>query len=181
MTYTRRDTLKTLAGATLMLAGTPALAQEDNGAKVVEMAIGAEDAPVTMIEYSSYTCPHCANFHMNVFPDLKKDYIDTGKVRFVFREVYFDRFGLWAGMLARCTGKDKYFGFVDLVMRQQSDWLSGGEPATIVANLKKLGKIAGLDEQTMETCLQDRKQHRHWLPSIRKHRPLIIFPGRPLL
>ncbi|MCP3971130.1 MAG: DsbA family protein [Rhodobacteraceae bacterium] len=69
---------------------------------VEEMVLGAEDAPLTVIEYASYTCPHCKNFHQDTLKQFKTEYIDTGKVRFVYREVYFDRFSLWAGMVARC-------------------------------------------------------------------------------
>ncbi len=185
MTHTRRDTFKTLAGAALLMAGAPAMAQDTTApkegemTKVVEMALGAEDAPVTMIEYSSFTCPHCANFHKDVFPDLKKDYIDTGKVRFIYREVYFDRFGLWAGMLARCAGEDKYFGFVDLLMRQQREWLGGGEPATIVANLKKLGKIAGMDDDTMEACLLDQETAKALVEEYQKTSTADDISGTP--
>ena len=83
---------------------------------VVDMALGQEDAPITVIEYASFTCPHCANFHATVFDELRQNYIDTGKIRFIMREVYFDRFGLWAGMVARCSGDPaKYFGTADLV------------------------------------------------------------------
>ena len=71
---------------------------------VLEMSMGNPDADVTVIEYASFTCPHCRSFHEGAFKDLKKDYIDTGKINFIYREVYFDRFGLWAGMLARCGG-----------------------------------------------------------------------------
>ena len=71
---------------------------------IVEMVQGAEDAPVEIIEYASYTCPHCANFHQGAYKQLKKDFIDTGKVKFIYREVYFDRYGLWASMVARCGG-----------------------------------------------------------------------------
>ena len=82
-------------------------AAEIDKSLVVEMALGAEDAPVTVIEYASFTCPHCRNFHQNTFKQVKENYVDTGKVRFIYREVYFDRFGLWAGMVARCGGPEK--------------------------------------------------------------------------
>ena len=71
---------------------------------IVEMVMGSEDAPITIIEYASFTCPHCASFHENVLAPLKADYVDTGKVKFVFRDVYFDRYGLWASMVARMKG-----------------------------------------------------------------------------
>ena len=82
---------------------------------IQDMALGAEDAPVTIIEYASYTCPHCATFHAGPYKQLKADYIDTGKVRFIFREVYFDKYGLWASMIARCGGPEKFFGISDLI------------------------------------------------------------------
>lgn len=121
---------------------------------VKEMTIGAEDAPVTIVEYASFTCPHCRTWHENVFKELKKDYIDTGKVKFVFREVYFDRYGLWAGMVARCGEGQRYFGIVDLIFENQQSWTQG-EPVQIADNLKKFGLVAGLDSETLETCMTD--------------------------
>ena len=123
--------------------------------RVVDMTLGAEDAPVTVIEYASFTCPHCANFHANVFGRLKADYIDTGKVRFVHREVYFDRFGLWAGMIARCGGEERYFGIVDLIYSRQRDWAGSGDPGTVAAALRTIGKTAGLSDETIDACMAD--------------------------
>jgi protein-disulfide isomerase len=125
-----------------------------DSSEIVEMTIGDVGAPVTMVEYASFTCPHCKNFHLNVFDKLKSEYIDTGKVRFVFREVYFDRFGLWAGMVARCSGEKSYFGMVDMIFQKQTEWTKG-EPADIVNNLKKIGRVAGLDNESLDSCLQD--------------------------
>ena len=88
---------------------------------IKDFALGAEDAPVKMVEYASFTCPHCAAFHDTVFKPLKADYIDTGKVRFEFREVYFDRYGLWAAMVARCGGEMRYFGITDILFQTQQD------------------------------------------------------------
>jgi protein-disulfide isomerase len=130
-------------------------ASESTSATVEEMALGNADAPVTIVEYASFTCPHCRNFHDTVFPDLKADYIDTGKVHFIYREVYFDRYGLWAGMLARCGGADRYFGFVDVLYETQSEWVSGGDPAGIADNLRKLGRTAGLSDEEVNACLSD--------------------------
>lgn len=134
---------------------TAAEAQEVDTSGVVEMALGAEDAPVTVIEYASFTCPHCANFHASVFKDLKENYIDTGKVRFVYREVYFDRLGLWAGMTARCGGPDRYFGITDLLYEQQREWVGSGNPAEVADNLRRIGRLAGLDNDQLDACLQD--------------------------
>lgn len=121
---------------------------------VQEMALGDESAPITMVEYASYTCPHCRTFHKDVFPQLKADYIDTGKVRFIYREVYFDGPGLWAGMTARCGGEDRFFGMVDLIYQNQSEWTQGA-PAQIASNLKRMGKLAGLSDEQLDACLQD--------------------------
>lgn len=122
---------------------------------ITEMVIGAEDAPITMIEYASYTCPHCANFHSGTFKQLKKDYIDTGKVKFIYREVYFDRYGLWASMIARCAGPEKFFGMTDLIYQGQSEWTRAGGAPEIIDELRKIGRLAGLDNETLEACLQD--------------------------
>lgn len=122
---------------------------------IIEMVQGAEDAPVTIIEYASFTCPHCASFHADQYKKLKSDYIDTGKVKFIYREVYFDRFGLWASMIARCAGPDRYFGVSDLLFSGQQTWARAGEPNQIIAELRKIGRLAGLSEDQLDVCLQD--------------------------
>ncbi len=122
---------------------------------IVDMVQGAEDAPVTMIEYASYTCPHCANFHADAYKKLKADFIDTGKVKFIYREVYFDGPGLWASMVARCGGTDKFFGITDLIFAGQSQWTRAGSPAAIADELRKIGRLAGLESEKIEACLQD--------------------------
>jgi protein-disulfide isomerase len=125
---------------------------------VVEMSLGNPDAKVTLIEYASFTCPHCRGFHEGTFKELKANYIDTGKINFIYREVYFDRFGLWAGMLARCGGAERYFGFVDALYEGQSEWTQGGDPATIAGNLRKLGRTAGLTDEEVNACLSDKEK-----------------------
>jgi len=124
-------------------------------ASIPDMMIGNPDAKVTVVEYASYTCPHCASFHAGTFKELKRDYIDTGKINFVFREVYFDRYGLWASMIARCAGPDKFFGMTDLMFTSQSSWTRAGEPAAIIDELRKIGRLAGMDGDTLEACLND--------------------------
>jgi protein-disulfide isomerase len=122
---------------------------------IVEMTLGADDAPVTVIEYASFTCPHCATFHNGPLQQLKADYVETGKVRFVYRDVYFDRFGLWAAMVARCDAS-KFFGIADLLYQQQSEWIAGGgDPALIADNLRRIGRVAGLENDQLEACLAD--------------------------
>ncbi len=121
---------------------------------VVEMELGAPDAPVTVVEYASFTCPHCATFHATVLPLLKADFIDTGKVRFIYRDVYFDRFGLWASLVARCE-PTRFFGIVELIYAQQRDWFGNGDPATVAENLKKIGRVAGLGDAQLDACFAD--------------------------
>ncbi|ARO15738.1 periplasmic thiol-disulfide interchange protein [Ketogulonicigenium robustum] len=123
---------------------------------ITEMAIGAEDAPITFIEYASFTCPHCANFHDNQFQQLKENYIDTGKVRFIFREVYFDRFGLWASMIARCgDNSTRFFGISDILFENQQSWIGSGDPAEIANNLRAIGREAGMNDATIDACMNN--------------------------
>ena len=146
--------LRTLlsAAATVMMTLTMASAQES---EIPDMIQGDADAKVEIIEYASYTCPHCASFHAGLYKDLKKDYIETGKVKFIYREVYFDRFGLWASMIARCAGPDRFFGMTDLLYKEQSLWSRAGDPAAIVVELRKIGLKGGLDNDTLDACLED--------------------------
>ena len=136
-----------------------AVAQETNtssaAAIVPDMILGKVDAPVEVIEYASFTCPHCAHFHDEVLGQLKANYIDTGKVKFVYREVYFDKFGLWAGMVARCGGAQKYFPISDMIFETQKDWIGDGQPAAIAENLRKIGLKAGLTKEAIDACLND--------------------------
>ena len=127
---------------------------------IEDMTLGNPDAPVTVIEYASFTCPHCATFHEGNFKRLKADYIDTGKINFIYREVYFDRYGLWASAIARCTGPEKFFGITDLIYKGQSDWTRAGEAPQIVDELRKIGRLAGIDGDTLEACLQDGQKLR---------------------
>lgn len=147
-------TRRSLIAAGLAVAIAAPLAAQEARA-VVENSIGAADAPVTVIEYASLTCPHCANFHMNVLPQLKSEYIDTGKVRLVYREVYFDRPSLWAAMIARCAGEDRYFGVVDLLFRDQASWSRAADAQGVVSGLYAIGRQAGMTDAAMDACLKD--------------------------
>lgn len=122
---------------------------------IQDMILGDADAPITVIEYASFTCPHCASFHATTYPKLKADYIDTGKVKFVFREVYFDRFGLWASLIARCGGQERFFGITDLLFKGQSDWSRAGNPVAIADSIRKVGRLAGLGDEQLQSCLQN--------------------------
>ncbi|MGR3540498.1 MAG: DsbA family protein [Hasllibacter sp.] len=134
-----------------------ALAQDASDAdlsRVRDIVLGPEDAPVTVIEYASFTCPYCARFHDEVLPVLEEEYIDAGQVRFEYREVYFDRYGLWAGMVARCDDAGAYMEVADLLYERQSEW-TDGTPAQVAANLKAIGVEAGIDAEAVDACLMD--------------------------
>ena len=118
-----------------------------------EMALGPANASVTITEYASMTCSHCAAFNANVFPKIKSEYIDTGKVRYVFREFPLDIKAAVASVLARCIAKDdagKYFAVIDMLFKEQDEWV-----VKTMATLKRIGKQAGTSEQSVETCITD--------------------------
>lgn len=122
---------------------------------LAENILGSPNAPVTIIEYSSMTCPHCANFHRKTLPDLKKKYIDTGKVRYIIREYPLDNLAMAAFMLARCAGPEKYFPFVETLYAQQRYWaFVEGDP---VPELLKMAKQAGFTKESFDKCLSDQK------------------------
>ena len=137
-----------------------AMAQSASAADVAkpvslpDMALGPANAAVTITEYASMTCGHCANFTTEVFPKIKAEYIDSGKVRFVFREFPLDIKAAAGSMLARCIAKDdapKYFAVVDMLFKQQNDWVMKNTTET----LTRIGKQAGLSQQAVEDCLKD--------------------------
>ncbi|MCB1364824.1 MAG: DsbA family protein [Rhodobacteraceae bacterium] len=153
-------------------------AGEVDTSTIAEMALGDENAPVTVVEYASYTCPHCADYHEGPFRKLKSEYIDTGKVRFIYREVYFDRYGLWASMVARCEPA-KFFGITDLIYKSQKDWVRAGGPAEIVAELKKIGRLAGMDDATLDACLQDANKAQTLVAWYQEHAKADGIEGTP--
>src|SRR5437660_4191406 len=119
-----------------------------------DIALGPGNASVTITEYASMTCPHCAAFNENVFPKIKSEYIDTGKVRYVFREFPLDIKAAAGSMLARCIAKDdagKYFAVIDMLFKQQNDWVLKNTTETLI----RIGKQAGLSQQAVEDCLKD--------------------------
>ncbi|MEL7214399.1 MAG: DsbA family protein [Pseudomonadota bacterium] len=146
--------------------------------EITEMIMGDPDAPVEVIEYASLTCPHCARFHTDVFPRLRENYIETGQVKFLFREVYFDRFGLWGGMLARCD-ESRYFGVIDLLLKQQAQWSRAGGPAEIVQAMRGIGAQAGLSAEQMEQCLSDRPMAEALVAQYQEHGREHTISGTP--
>ena len=150
--------LAALAGFSPLRAIADAMAQSASDvAKPVslpEMALGPANASVTITEYASMTCSHCAAFNANVFPKIKSEYIDTGKVRYVFREFPLDIKAAAGSMLSRCIARDdgaKYFAVIDLLFKQQNEWVTKNTTET----LTRIGKQAGLSQQAVEECLKD--------------------------
>lgn len=117
-----------------------------------DIALGKSDAPVTIVEYASMTCSHCAAFHVTTYPELTRKYIDTGKVRFILREFPLDPLATAGFMLARCAGDDKRTAIVDLLFTQQKAWAFSDKPVESLANLVKQ---AGITQERFEACLKD--------------------------
>lgn len=146
--------MRLTAAALLMLlfAGT-ASAQDKEWASGT-LVMGDPNAPVTMVEYASMTCPHCAAFHTGVLKDIKEKYIDTGKVKLEFREFPFDALGLRAAMLARCAGPNRVFGMLDVLFKQQLVWARSQDP---MAELSRLGRLGGVSQSRFDACMQDQE------------------------
>ena len=134
-----------------MAQGAPDVAKP---VSLPDMALGPANAPVTITEFASMTCPHCAAFNEAVFPKIKSEYIDTGKIRYVFREFPLDIKAAAGSMLARCIAKEdagKYFAVIDMLFKQQNEWVLKNTTETLV----RIGKQAGLSQQAVEDCLKD--------------------------
>ena len=140
----------------------------NNTSDITPMIIGSKNAPVKIIEYASFTCPHCATFHNEVLPKLKNDYINSGKVLLEYREVYFDGPGLWAGLLARCQGNKKYFAMVDLIYKKQKDWASGNRN-DIIEGLLSIGRQTGLDDKKSRKCMENSEQAKKLIDRFKKN------------
>ena len=141
-----------LAG--LVLGAAPLFAQNLTGLNdppaFGEMTLGPDTAKVTVIEYASATCPHCAAFHNETFEALKKEYIDTGKIKFVFREFPHQDAALAAFMLARCAPKEKYFPLIDVFFATQPEWTQ--DP---LAGLNKIAQQAGFTKESFDACMKN--------------------------
>jgi protein-disulfide isomerase len=160
---TRREALALLGSAvaaSALLRGLPALAQDVSAQDLAvpgplgDVALGRADAKVTIIEYASLTCSHCAAFHKDTYPALKQRYVDTGQVRFILREFPLDPLATAGFMLARCDGDGKYYPVTDLLFDQQKTWAFSDKP---VDALQQMMRQAGFSQEKFETCLRDQK------------------------
>jgi len=163
----RRVVLATLcAGALGVAAALPVAAQSKGPSEVPveelmkpvglpDLALGPADAKVTVVEYASMTCGHCAHFTKEVWPEFKKKYVDTNKVHYVFREFPLDNLAAAASMLARCVDHDKTFSLIEVLFEKQADWAFGeGNP---VPRLFEIAKQAGFTQESFDKCLTDQK------------------------
>lgn len=119
-----------------------------------DKVLGDEDAPVTIIEYASMTCGHCAAFHNETLPEIKEKYIDTGKAKLIFREFPFDNRAYAAFMLARCADDQYYFPMVDVLFKQQQVWAGAEDPR---GPLLQIAKLAGFTQESFEACLKNQE------------------------
>src|SRR5215510_9056113 len=174
LTTTRRNLLIGAGAVAILLVGgagyyhwsrpDTAVAQTAGGGEVPlaelmqpsplgDEVLGDANAPITIIEYASMTCPHCAHFHKTVYPDLKKKYVDTGKVRFIFREFPLDPLAAAASLLARCAGKDKFFPLIEAFFDAQNEWVVQKPLQPMFA----IAKQAGFTQQTFDECLANQQ------------------------
>lgn len=114
--------------------------------------MGDPEAPVTLTEFASLSCPHCANFHNNFLPEIKESLIDTGKVRLVYQDFPLDGLALAGSMLARCAGNDRYFGFIEVLFRSQETWTQSSDPREALMGVARLGGMSSAD---FDACLAD--------------------------
>ncbi|MGQ4275282.1 thioredoxin domain-containing protein [Terrihabitans sp. B22-R8] len=117
-----------------------------------DIALGAENAPVTIVEYASLTCPHCAVFQTQTFPALKQNYIDSGKVRYIFREFPLDNYATAGFMLARCSDQSKYYPIIDAFFAQQRAFLDAADPFQWI---QAFGKEVGFTQESLDACLSN--------------------------
>jgi protein-disulfide isomerase len=169
LTLTRRELLMASAAygvgavvigsAILPALTTRALADEPSAEDLAvpppdgDVVLGSDKAPVTVIEYASMTCPHCAHFSVTTFPEFRKRYIDTGKVRFIFREFPLDTLAAAGFMLARCAGNDKFMPIVETLFAKQQEWVVQNP----IEPLKAIAKQFGFTEDSFNQCLANQK------------------------
>ncbi len=147
--------------------------------KSTDMIHGSPNAPITMVEYASMTCPHCAAFQHDVVPKLTKDYIDTGKVRMIFREYPLDGAARMASAVARCLSGDQYFSFIDLLFANQMNWIKdfdGNGQLTkedILTGLEMMGRFAGMSKEKVDQCADNKNNlalvDANWMEGMNKY------------
>jgi protein-disulfide isomerase len=127
----------------------PVLASDD-------IVLGKDAAPITIFEYASLTCPHCAEFDAETFPKVKSEWIDTGKAKLVYRDYPLDQMALKAAVVARCAPPDKFFAFIDVLFHSQASWATAGGPDQVTQALSRIARLGGLSEDKFDSCVADK-------------------------
>lgn len=176
-----------LLAPVLLAPGLAAAASAEDSAqeKLAERSLGAADAAVTMTEFSSLTCPHCASFHTETLPRIKKEYVDSGKLRVVFHDFPLDPLALAAAMVSRCVPPDRYFGFVETLFANQQSWAASQDP---LRQLQTMSRFAGLSADGFRACLNNRQLLKGVQDSAERDRlahqinatPTFLINGRKL-
>ncbi len=154
----RRQILLAGLASAAFFGVAPGLAYAQSKAPPVyddDRILGSANAPITIVEYSSLTCPHCANFHKNTLPQLRESWIDTGRARLVYRHFPFDGAALRAALVANCLEGKRHFTFLDALFRGQDLWARAPDP---VAALKRIAGLAGLSPEKFEACVADKEE-----------------------
>jgi len=146
-----RGVWRVFVAAALALTASGTMAAAADKAWPIDVTIGKADAPTTVVEYFSLNCPHCARFAADPFPRLKKEFIDTGKVKWVMRDFPLNDVALAAAMIAHCSG-DRYMGFVDAFFQTQAAWAASKDP---LAAIKVTARLGGMDGPAVDKCLAD--------------------------
>lgn len=177
------------ATAVWLMSSLSAQAQEDAAAKTIadkllagapsigERSMGQPDAPVVMIEYASATCPHCAEFHEKVLPQIRGEYIETGKLRFIFREFPLDNLAMGAFMLTRCVPEDKFFPTLNVLFKRQKLWMSGNAKE----ELFRVMQLAGMDQAAFDACLKKEDLAKAIYESAKQAREEFGVKGTPAI
>jgi protein-disulfide isomerase len=127
----------------------PTLAPDD-------AVLGKADAPITIFEFASLTCPHCAEFDAETLPKVKAEWIDTGKAKLIFRDYPLDKYALKAAIVARCAPPDKFFSFIDVLFHTQVSWATAGSDDAVTEALSKIARLGGISEDKFNSCINDK-------------------------
>ncbi len=144
----------TMAAALLLVFTSVAGAAPPSAEEALkDRVLGDPNAPIEIVEYSSLTCSHCRHFHIDILPDLKKNYLDTGRAKLVYRDFPFDQLGLMAAIMARCAPPSRYFQFLDVLFQNQEKWAQNADP---IRALTRIGSLGGLSEADFRACTENR-------------------------
>ena len=158
------------------LLASPKKLTVDVRSAMADRVLGNMDAPVTIIEYASMTCPHCANFHNTMMSEVKRELLATGKARLIFRDYPLDKFALYAAMMARCAPEDKYFDLVEVIFRNQERWTKS---ENTLKSLAQLGNLAGMDDEFIAACMQNAELESAVLAGLREGQSLYRIKSTP--